>query len=548
MNRLIWRIACSAFAALAFLFAADTSAQAAGMVRKAPAPAWAVALAVPQPSPARRDQVSGGIYYLLVDHQVRPGEPADVDYRRMAFQVTDREGLEEAGKIDIDFDPGSDDVTLHHIRLIRNGAILDRIGDVTIRTLQREEDLEQGVFTGRKQLHLELKDIRVGDVVDYAFSRTTHSAVLASQIFTSQSLTWSAPAGLTYYRLLWPHGVPITLKRFAGAPAPQVTHSRDRDIYEWRMADATPVAGESDAPGWAPQWAEVSVSNMTSWGEVVAWALPIYNRPDRLPADWAAAVDRIAQETADPALRITRALRLVQDRVRYVSLSIGAGSFQPRAPAEVVRSGYGDCKDKALLLTLSLRRLGIDASPALTDADAGRGLPDQPPSANAFDHVIVRIKVAGRSHWVDPTRSQEGGVFPNLAPVRTAWALPIAPGQAALEAIPMGAQPSPSQEVVERYEWPRGEASPLTLAVTTIYRGEDADWMRAKLAADSPADTDKNYLKYYAKMYPGLRRGLADAGQSRRKRRNGQRGLFASRRGAQARRTGRQVPDHSLSA
>src|SRR5690606_21899698 len=136
--------------------------------------------------------------------------------------------------------------------------------------------------------------------------------------------------------------------------------------------------------------------------------------------------------------RAFAALRLVQDELRYVSLSVGAGGYWARKPQEVIASGFGDCKDKALLLAVILKRLGIEAAVALTDVDAGPALPEEVPMLGAFDHAIVRIRHDGASHWVDPTASHQGGGFSTAAPPPFAWALPLTgPDQRGLEPIPV---------------------------------------------------------------------------------------------------------------
>jgi transglutaminase-like putative cysteine protease len=48
--------------------------------------------------------------------------------------------------------------------------------------------------------------------------------------------------------------------------------------------------------------------------------------------------------------RAEAALALVQDRVRYVALAMGAGGYVPADAAETWSRRYGDCKGKTALL------------------------------------------------------------------------------------------------------------------------------------------------------------------------------------------------------
>ena len=451
-------------------------------------------------------QVTDGIYYLLVDEQDRPGRPADVRYVRTAYKITDRTGVEEAARLSISFDPASENLVLHHARIWRDGDAQDRLAQANIQILRQEKELDKGIVDGRKTVHLELKDVRVGDIVDYAYSSQGADPVLAGAFQSDNSFSWSTPVAVTRYRLLWPHGQPIAFKPFGGAPAPRIRPAGDRDEYLWQTLDPEPVQKEDDVPDWMDQWGRVVVSSKTSWGQVVAWSLPLYRQDPALTPAWTAKTDAIAAKYPDPKDRVTEALRLVQDDVRYVSLSMGSGSFRPRPPAEVIRSGFGDCKDKALLLVTILRRLGVNAVPALTDTANGPALPDAVPGVNDFNHAIVRIELGGKPYWVDPTLSQQGGRFPGLGGLHVAWALPSRPGQAGLEAVPTPSAQSPTADVTERYEAPARPGQDLTLEVTSLFRGEDAENLRSDLASRSPAEIEKKYLEFYAEMYPGLRR------------------------------------------
>lgn len=496
------RIACLIlFGALALA----PAAQAQSPVLRAPPPRWVHELAIPAPRAARLRQVEDGVYYLLLDSQVKSGTGNDVFYTRSAYQVTDRSGLEDAARFEIDYDPSQEYVVLHHIRVIRHGVAMDRMADADVQVLRREEGLDKGVFDGHKTVHVEIKNVEVGDIVDYAYSWVSTASFWPGQYFGHVTTTWSVPLELMHYSLIWPADRrPITIHDRNTTLAPTVTVSGGDRIYDWRATDPDPVPTEDGTPQWYPAWGTVTLSSMASWSEVVAWALPMYTGKDALPPELAARADAIMRAHPRPEDRITLAMRLVEDELRYVSMSIGAGSYLPRSPTEVFRSGFGDCKDKSQLLVALLRHMGIAAYVALTDMDEGPSLADTAPSASVFDHAIVEVRLKGKSYWLDPTGSNEGGRFPHLAALNYGWALPIAPGQSRLERIPRPAAPAPDYRTVERYAFGDDAHPGMTLTVTTTYVDDEADSMRSDIATKSAAQLESDYLKFYAGMYPGL--------------------------------------------
>src|SRR5205807_4751812 len=84
----------------------------------------------------------------------------------------------------------------------------------------------------------------------------------------------------------------------------------------------------------------------------------------------------------------------VARNVRYVSLSLGIGRFQPHAVADVFANQYGDCKDKHTLLQSMLQVAGIQSSPVLIHH--ARKLDPDVPSPAQFDHLITAAQINGK--------------------------------------------------------------------------------------------------------------------------------------------------------
>jgi transglutaminase-like putative cysteine protease len=470
-----------------------------------PAP-WVHELPIPKARPSRMREVEDGVYYLLSDTQVKPEHDSETFFRRNVYLVTDRSGLEEAARLDVDFDPSFEHIVLHRVHVIRVGQVLDRLPSANIRVMERESGLDNGVFDGLKTVHVEIKDVEVGDVVDLEYSWEQRASFWPGEFFGSVTIDWSVPEEETHYRLLWPANRALTIRNRNTKLAPAKMREGDDISYEWTAIDATPIRGEDGTPDWYPTWGTVELSSMMSWAQVVNWALPLYAIQGDLPPELAARVDAIAKKYPKPEDRITMAMRLVEDELRYVSISIGTQSFTPRSPAEVFRSGYGDCKDKSELLVAMLRRLGVEAYVALTDTKNGPALPQMAPAANIYDHAIVEVRLRGRNTWIDPTSAHAGGRFPDLAPVDYGYGLPIAPGQTHLDRMTPIFPKAPTYRTEERYTLSGAVHPSLTLSVQSTYAGADADSMRSSVASKSLAKLESDYLDFYRGLYPGIAR------------------------------------------
>jgi hypothetical protein len=126
-----------------------------------------------------------------------------------------------------------------------------------------------------------------------------------------------------------------------------------------------------------------------------------------------AVLAEIAKEIADKEpealLRVEKAIQLVQDEYRYLSVDIEPGGQVPAPPGIVARKRYGDCNGLSFLLVHLLKRLGISARPILVNTQLRKSLAAMLPMDGLFNHVVVEYEVQNETRWVDATMKQQGG-------------------------------------------------------------------------------------------------------------------------------------------
>ena len=105
-----------------------------------------------------------------------------------------------------------------------------------------------------------------------------------------------------------------------------------------------------------------------------------------------AKVDSLVRNARTRADTLAALHKWIAKDLRYVSISLGLGGYQPRSPEATVGTGYGDCKDKATLFIAAARHLGLTAQPVLLNINGGN--PDLP-AIEAFNHVIAAVRNSG---------------------------------------------------------------------------------------------------------------------------------------------------------
>jgi transglutaminase-like putative cysteine protease len=471
--------------------------------RVGPPPAWVKTIRADLTAPPPHGTVTGGYELLLVDRQEAPRPTGLERFRHITYRLLDEGAVQENSQLELVFNPAYEQLTLHAVTVTRNGRVVDQLKRARIRAVKRESEMDYQIFDGSLSLVLVLEDVKKGDVVDYSYTRQGANPVFAGHYMGAVSLQETVPVRALYFRLVWPHDRPLFVRRHDTAAEPVITAVGPYQEHVWTARDVPPKVLDADLPGWFDPFPGLQLSDFASWAQVAAWGDALFASHDPVPRAVAARLARIRAAYASKPNQVLEALRFVQDEVRYVGVEIGINSHVPYPPATVMRRGYGDCKDKVLLLVTMLRELGVSAWPALVSTTYGRYMRDFHPTPAHFDHAIVQAEVDGQIYWLDPTALYQRGDLLSAAP-RFGAALVLGRGSDSLSTIPEPSAADPITEIAVSFQL-ADVGKPATMGVETRYRGRTADTFRARTRAISPEKLQKEFTDFYAEAYPGLR-------------------------------------------
>ena len=466
----------------AWLFA--TSAFAGETILRQPAPDW-----LPDVAPHRSnrpDNPSQPLRYEVVENHVRAFGDHSYASMHMRLKVLSPLGLQQASRLSLQWNPALQTPIVHHVHIIRDGQTIDVLDKSDFTVLRREAGLEQsqqitGILTGV----LINPDIRVGDTIDFAYSTETRFDVFENPLEAAGYARSALPLDLGVTTVSWPSTMAVQTRAGRHADLPPIAQQGDFKLLTYRVTDAEGEAYPSTlAPRALPDYGW-QLSSLPQWSAVTDHVRPAFDQAAQLPADadLAARVARIRSEDATPEARALAALRLVQDEVRYMALSLGEGGWLPASASEVWAGRQGDCKGKTVLLVALLRALDIDAVPALVSS-SNLPLDKYLPMVSVFDHVIVKARIGGQTYLLDGARIGDRSLTPDV-PLVHEFILPIIE-RARLERIPLALPARPINAMALEIDFSDGIYSPARIAITDIDRGNSAAQMQA-LVAQAPA-------------------------------------------------------------
>ncbi|HEY2329371.1 MAG TPA: DUF3857 domain-containing transglutaminase family protein [Verrucomicrobiae bacterium] len=352
---------------------------------------------------------------LLLDRQIHAERSED--YVHEAVRLETMEAVQHLSQWRLQFEPQAQSITFHFIRVKRGKEIFEQLNFERGHLFQREEGLNRFVIDGWFTYLQVLEDVRPGDVLEWAYTIRTTGKILSEYCVHFQNLPEWTSIGKYQFVVRYKTGREMKWKTSSKELTPLWSNADGLSIWTWYADKYTGLKREPNTPSWYVSAPWIQVSDCPDWRTVAnaiadAWAKQeiATNALDEL-------VNEIEKEKADLEERLDKAIQLIQDEHRYLSINLEFGGQTPTSPDVVARRRYGDCKDLTFLLVNLLRRLGVQARPVLVNAQLRKTIGEVLPALGVFNHAIVEFEAEGKRRWIDPTiMRQGGGAFNRVVP------------------------------------------------------------------------------------------------------------------------------------
>lgn len=210
----------------------------------------------------------------------------------------------------------------------------------------------------------------------------------------------SVPVKRSRYVVSLPEGWKYETHWFhAPEKAPQVAGNQ----LVWEMTDVDAIKDEPGMPAEDEIAARLAINFIPaqdalagkahrSWSDVAKWYAGLAATRRQPTPEMQAKVKELVNGKTTTLDKIRALAGFAQRDVRYVAIEIGIGGFQPHAASEIYANRYGDCKDKATVLSTMLREIGVESYYVLANTERGSVEKDFA-SLTAFNHAILAIKL-----------------------------------------------------------------------------------------------------------------------------------------------------------
>jgi hypothetical protein len=271
---------------------------------------------------------------------------------------------------------------------------------------------------------------------------------------------------------------------------------------EPEMPPMLAVAGHMDVK-FSPRDPAMRAKTAGSWNDLGAWYSDLVV-PKR--AATPAIQQKVTELTAgiqDPLEKMKALAAFSQRQIRYAAIKIGIGGIQPHAAGDIFVHRYGDCKDKATLLSAMLQEIGVRSYLVIINTERGVVAPEFP--SLRFNHAILAIALPdsvndpslyavlrdpklGRLLFFDPTNEFVPlGYLP--AYLQDNYGLVATPEGGTLLTLPL--LPPSTNRLLRSATLKLNAAGYLSGEVHEVRWGDPAAQSRAQLLGKPPAERDK---------------------------------------------------------
>lgn len=390
----------------------------------------------------------------------------------------------------------SESIQFHRLAVIRNGTLIEKKDEATIRVLDDEENSGQGTIHKTKKVHCLIDDVRLNDIFVLEFTSVTvfDEAYSLDRLYADYRKSFSA--GYWQYatyclRVINKRAEPLEVRKqyFATAEengAVEIVAS-DQEFVFLKENFLLPNIPDAFNPC-------IEIMTQATWkqisSELASWYSQLLLNPDFTAKDLSALLRRASDEPIDATIRAI--IEYVQDEIVYLYDAETMHSHVPQPISETLERKSGDCKAKSLLLVKLLQALGVESEIILVNYRFDPFISRSTPSPFLFNHAIVKIRSQDKDFFIDPTWRNRRGLLEYRAQPFFEHYLPIRPNSE-LQTKPARAQTDFNLEDVIEVELKKGKAK---LVVNTIYRTEDADSMRDSLKRNTHEELIKNQNTY----------------------------------------------------
>src|SRR5271156_5437326 len=355
-----------------------------------------------QTKTANSDSEEAAIFERILNRVRFENDGTEVSETEAVIRIQSQAGVEEFGQMVFGYSSATEKLEVEYVRVRKPDGQVVVTPETTAQDFAPDVLKEAPMYSDYRERHISVTALQPGDTLEYRTVVRVITPLAAGNFWYEHTFPRGVVVNEDRLELDLPRDREVKLK--TPKRTPEIKETTDRRIYVWVAKDIKPGRDkDKDKDDEEQEIPDVQLTTFTDWKQIAQWYAKLQG--ERMTVD--DSVRKKAAELTKGASTPVEKARLLYDfvarDVRYVSISLGVGRYQPHLASDVLQNGYGDCKDKHTLFSAMLRAEGIQSYPVLINSS--RKLDVDVPSPAQFDHVITaaRLGTGTEITWLDTT-------------------------------------------------------------------------------------------------------------------------------------------------
>lgn len=360
--------------------------------RAADAPAWMHA-AASAPLPAHDEKTDAVLLYEERDVTVQSADRIRIQVRE-AYKILRPSGREYGDAV-VPFHNGQKINSLHGWCIPAQGKDYEvKDKDAIVAGMPKIEGAD--LMTGLRVKMLKIPASDPGNIVGYEYEEE-EQPLLLQDVWDFQR---EIPVRESHFSLQLPSG--WAYKAY-WLNHPELKPTEAGGQLQWSVSDIAAIRREPEMPPSEGVSGQMVISyfpqggggakTFTNWQEMGTWYTGLVENRREASPEIKQEVATLTASAPTPLKKMQALAQFVQHDIRYVAIELGIGGFQPHPAAEVFSKRYGDCKDKATLMSSMLDQIGVKSYYVVINSERGTVGTETPANGFAFNHVILAIEL-----------------------------------------------------------------------------------------------------------------------------------------------------------
>jgi transglutaminase-like putative cysteine protease/tetratricopeptide (TPR) repeat protein len=326
----------------------------------------------------------------------------EVSETEAVVHIQSQAGVEEFGQLVFGYSSAIEKLEVEYVRVRKPDGTVVVTPESTAQDFAPDVLKEAPMYSDYRQRHISVAALQPGDTLEYRTVTRVLTPLAAGNFWYEHTFPKGMAVNEDRLEIDVPKSREVKLK--TPTRQPEIQDKGDRRVYTWVVKDIQPERDKDrDKEADEETGPDVQLTTFTDWKQVAQWYARLQGERMTVDDSVRKKADELAKGAATPTEKARRLYDFVARNVRYVSISLGIGRYQPHSASDVLQNGYGDCKDKHTLFAALLRAEGIQSYPVLIGS--ARKLDADVPSPAQFDHVITaaRLGTGTELTWLDTT-------------------------------------------------------------------------------------------------------------------------------------------------